>query len=342
MQQPKCAPATIPVPVGTHEIRSTCFYEKSKSPNLTASESDMLAGLGNPVTGQGFANWLCATLLCHGSQLGSDRHQWERRHLGRAVPHGSLAWPHRSVGREVSVSDEPSTVKSEYPQNIHSKNLIHFDIKPDNILLSDRNEGLVADFGQAKQMNLSGIAAQDRIYGKMLPPEALLSDHFGRTFDIYQAGLTIYRMCNGDAEFYRQFSKYGTAAAFDRPSFLYDLRNGKFPDRSIFPPHIPGTLRNAVKKCLQVDPARRFQSAIEVTNAIAGIDGECLDWSYAPAADKRVWTKVTDDSEYEIIVNSDGSSACYKSVNGGTRRRVSAGTKPSMTDRELKAFFSEY
>lgn len=48
--------------------------------------------------------------------------------------------------------------------NIHSKSLIHFDVKPDNILLSERMEALISDFGLAKQMNLAGVALQDRLY----------------------------------------------------------------------------------------------------------------------------------------------------------------------------------
>ena len=62
--------------------------------------------------------------------------------------------------------------------NIHSKRLIHFDVKPDNILLSDRGEALLADFGLAKQTNYSGIAAQDRLYVKTTPPEATRGDQF--------------------------------------------------------------------------------------------------------------------------------------------------------------------
>jgi eukaryotic-like serine/threonine-protein kinase len=68
--------------------------------------------------------------------------------------------------------------------NIHSKGLIHFDVKPDNILLSDRGEGLLSDFGLAKQMNLTGRAGQDRLYFKTVPPEAIGRDRFDRSFDI--------------------------------------------------------------------------------------------------------------------------------------------------------------
>jgi len=64
--------------------------------------------------------------------------------------------------------------------NIHSKGLIHFDVKPDNVLLTERGEGLLSDFGLAKQMNFAGVALQDRLYNKMISPEATRGgDRFG-------------------------------------------------------------------------------------------------------------------------------------------------------------------
>jgi len=226
--------------------------------------------------------------------------------------------------------------------NIHSKNLIHFDVKPDNILLSSRYEALVSDFGQAKQMNYSGIAAQDRLYGKMIPPEALMTDHFDRTFDIYQFGLTLYRMCNGNEHFYAQFAKYGPPSNFDRDTFKYDLRNAKFPDRKAFAPHIPSALRKIINKCLEINPANRYQSAIDVANAMAGIDGNCLDWHLVMHQDKQVWTKNENGTEYELTVDADGASSCYKAVDGGQRRRVRDLCKTSITNAELRKIFTDY
>jgi serine/threonine protein kinase len=42
--------------------------------------------------------------------------------------------------------------------NIHSKRLIHFDVKPDNILLSDSDEALISDFGLSRHTDYSGLA----------------------------------------------------------------------------------------------------------------------------------------------------------------------------------------
>lgn len=222
--------------------------------------------------------------------------------------------------------------------NIHSKGLIHFDVKPDNILLSDRGEALVSDFGLAKQMNLSGVALQDRLYFKMVPPEAIISDKFTRTFDIYQFGLTLYRMCNGNESFYSQYVKFGVGKAFDRDAFKYAVQNAHFPDRKAYSCHIPAKLRNIVKKCIAPLPSDRFQSAIDVANALADVDGDALDWRLSRTAQTRVWKKSSDGAEYELTVHEDGSSKCYKSVNGGAARKVGDGCKTSISEGEIKKF----
>jgi eukaryotic-like serine/threonine-protein kinase len=227
--------------------------------------------------------------------------------------------------------------------HIHSKRLIHFDVKPDNILLSDRGEALVSDFGQAKQMNFVGKAEQDRHYTPMIPPEALTGDRFDLTFDIYQFGLTLYRMCNGNEAFHAQLAKYGPPGpAFDRAGFRYDVRNGRFPDRRAFAPHIPSKLRKVIRACLQTEPSDRYGSALDVANALADIDGCLLDWRLEATADKRVWKKNGNGTSYELIVNGDGSSECYKTKDGGRRQRVTAACQAKISERDVERLLGSY
>jgi serine/threonine protein kinase len=172
----------------------------------------------------------------------------------------------------------------------------------------------------------------------MLPPEAIGRDQFNAAFDIFQFGVTLYRMCNGDAKFYEQFARYGASRAFDRDTFRFDVRNGRFPDRRVFAPHIPAKLRTIVKKCMEIDPSNRFRSALDAANALADIDGDTLDWRLAESPDTRIWTKNKSGTAIRFTAHGDGSTECIKTATGGQARRVGAGCRALMTERDIKTF----
>lgn len=219
--------------------------------------------------------------------------------------------------------------------NIHSKGLIHFDVKPDNILLSDRSDALLSDFGLAKQMT-GGVANPGKAYQKMIPPEALRGQvAFDLRWDIYQMGLTLYRMTVGNAEFDRQFAAYT-----DAQKFKGDVLAGRFPDRKRFPPQAPSRLRTVIKNCLKVDPADRYQSAIEVANALALVDGAELDWQLTEAAGTRKWTKNENGTSIVLEVSAAGDAQCLKQKGVGKAQRVRAMCR-RVTDSEISRFLGE-
>lgn len=225
--------------------------------------------------------------------------------------------------------------------NIHSKKLVHFDIKPDNVLLSDRGEALISDFGLSCRQNLAGTAGQDRMYMKMRPPEAYGSSEFTPAFDIYQFGLTLYRMCSGNAVFYEQFHRFGaTPLEFDRDGFKFAVCNGRFPDRSTFEEHIPERLRRLIKKCLEPNPADRFKAAIEVSNELAQIEDR-LDWRFSIEGAKRVWVRNDEDKEYRLTVDQDGTSLAEKTTGSGRRTRIASYCKTGITPQVIRRFLGE-
>jgi len=226
--------------------------------------------------------------------------------------------------------------------HIHSKRLIHFDIKPDNVLLSDRMEGMLSDFGLAKYMEHDGHAEQDRVYGKMGPPDRYLGHEFSHLFDIYQAGLTIYRMCVGDESFYSQYNSFWDRGLLDRALFRHAVINGQFPDRNIFPEHIPQALVRTVRQCLEIDPGNRVSSAIDVVNQIASIDGNLLDWEYGVAANERKWLKEFDDRTICLTVDADSQSHAQQDFKTGASRRVVPFCMERITSRQIKEFLRNY
>lgn len=225
--------------------------------------------------------------------------------------------------------------------NIHAKRLIHFDVKPDNILLSPRGEALLSDFGLAKRMNFAGKAEQDRHYGPMYPPEAFRSDRFDRTFDIYQFGLTLYRMCVGNDAFHKQLVEFGPRIA-DRDAFRFAVTTGRFPNRAEFPAHVPNKLRKIVLRCIELDPADRYHSAIDVANALAAIDDKTFDWRFTEKAGTRTWIKNENGTDFRFEVKSDQSCALYKTTNGGRPRRVRDGCRSSISEKEAQKLLGSY
>ncbi|MDF2186168.1 serine/threonine-protein kinase [Grimontia hollisae] len=224
--------------------------------------------------------------------------------------------------------------------HIHSLGLMHFDLKPDNIMLSDRNEAMLSDFGLAKYMDDYGFTTPKAFYRKHIAPEATEQQLFSVEFDIYQAGLTLYRMCLGSAAFNAQYDIYCQGGQFNKPLFELNLRNGTFPDRGAYPEHIPEKLRTVINRCLNVQPDQRYPAVIDIINAIADIDENYLDWEYSKDGDIQKWSKKTSSGTLQCLeVCAAGNANAYKISSVGRRTNTAKYTKRAIGKRDMKRFF---
>jgi len=228
--------------------------------------------------------------------------------------------------------------------HIHTKGLIHFDIKPTNILISNSNEALVTDFGLAKFTNIHNVAQQDKFYSLHTAPECLITNQFTIQVDIYHAGLTLYRMCNGSGIFKSQLNGIKDKTELDK---LISI--GKFPDRQFFLPHIPQKLRNVIRKALSLNPADRHNNLIEFLNELSRIQ-ENLDWLFSAIPSGNKWILSQENKSYEITLLEDKglfNIEAYKTMrNSGNRTKVKDSFRNNLTfqkaSAELKKILKSY
>lgn len=201
--------------------------------------------------------------------------------------------------------------------HIHSKGLIHFDVKPDNILISDSDEAHLSDFGLTKAMNSFGFASPEQFYIKQLPPETFTSSDKTIHFDIYLAGLTIYRLLNGENQFHSQLSRYKT-----EDEYVNAVKLGTFPNRADYLPHIPLKLQRVVNKAMNVNIVDRHQTVLELINELSDID-ENLDWRFNQTSTSQHWERDNGNHTYKVVVdltNPRNISILTTKVNNSTAR----------------------
>jgi serine/threonine-protein kinase len=162
-------------------------------------------------------------------------------------------------------------------EHLHVCGILHRDIKPGNLLITPTGSIKVSDFGLSCPIATAAGATQSW-YTRHLPPEAA-SHKTGittRAGDIYAAGVTAYRLLNGD------HSLRGIVTPGADPLEL--IAKGRYPNRNRWLPHIHDRLRRAVKRAMHVDPNRRYADARTFRRALEQARPLVSWWPTSPAS----------------------------------------------------------
>ncbi len=141
----------------------------------------------------------------------------------------------------------------------HRHGIIHRDIKPANILLTGETDIKISDFGAA----LSVTAETTQVSGIGSPaymsPEQLQELTLSHQTDIFSLGVVMYQLLTGALPF-KSTNNY---------SMVYQIINVDPPPASVLRPDTPAAVDLIVKRALQKDVAKRFQTWEEFAQAVA-------------------------------------------------------------------------
>jgi tetratricopeptide (TPR) repeat protein len=142
----------------------------------------------------------------------------------------------------------------------HRLGIVHRDLKPSNIMFDRDGNAKIMDFGIARGGRRDKLTGEGVIIGtpEYMSPEQVEGKDVDRRSDIYSLGVILFEMLTGRAPFEGE-------SAF---SVALKHKGETPPDPRKLNPQIPAGLAHLILRCLEKDPAKRFQSAGELLQGL--------------------------------------------------------------------------
>ncbi len=141
-------------------------------------------------------------------------------------------------------------------ETAHRNNIIHRDIKPHNIIITEEGVAKVTDFGIAKAVSNSTITAFGTTIGSVhyFSPEHAKGGYTDAKSDLYSLGVVIYEMVTGKVPF----------DADTAVSVALKHMQEKPVEPIVLNPAIPQSLNDLIMKAMEKEPSMRYVSATEM------------------------------------------------------------------------------
>jgi serine/threonine-protein kinase len=143
----------------------------------------------------------------------------------------------------------------------HARNMVHRDIKPQNILIDSEGRAKLTDFGISRQLEQDGMTATGRVLGTTdyVAPEQAMGQAVDQRSDVYSLGVVLYEMLIGQVPFHAD-SQVGVAMKHV---------NEELPDVQRRRPEVSAAVALVVERATAKDPAERYQKVGEMIDDLS-------------------------------------------------------------------------
>jgi len=171
-------------------------------------------------------------------------------------------------------------------QSIHAQDVVHLDLKPENVMLRPSGEALLLDFGFSRHAHYPDLLGEAQHFAAgsaaYVSPEQLQNDRSDSRSDLYALGVLLYELATGEPP-------------FGEPTTLAGMRDRLWrepvPPR-VLRPDVPLWLQEVILHCLENDAALRYQSAAHVALDLRNPDQVVLSARASRAEAPHFWSQV--------------------------------------------------